>query len=206
MGAGYPPSATPFDRALGERERRALETASLLAAGAATVVRLSARMPWAMREAGRADGPLALGAAAFESACRGRGLILRRVGSGSGALGPWTLWTSDAPAGELKRTACSIEEGSSLGRLLDLDVACGEGLLGRSSLGLPPRPCVVCASPASVCSGRAAHGAEAVEAAFIGIIERASRAIYPGSPDGSAVGAYQSSTIREIAYQGGDTP
>lgn len=161
------------ERALEERDRRAAETAALLAAGAKAVVRLSARMPATLRQRGLAVAPTERGAAVFESACRERGFTLVAAGEGDGVLGPWRLWTADADPVELKRTALYVEEGSWLGQLLDLDVAGKDGLVGRSGLCLPPRPCVVCGAAATACSGRAPHPAAAVEVAFAAILARA---------------------------------
>jgi len=179
-------------RALDERDRRSAETAALLAAGARAVVRLSARMPATLRRRGLAVAPTSRGAAVFESACRERSLSLASAGEDDGVLGPWRLWTSDADPVELKRAALYVEEGSWLGQLLDLDVAGGDGLVGRSRLCLPPRPCVVCGGAATACSGRAPHPASAVEAAFATILLRSSSGPCAGSLDGSAVGDYPS--------------
>ncbi len=201
------PQALSLDeRALDERDRRASETAALLAAGSRAVVRLSARMPATLRQRGLASAPTERGTAVFESACRERGVSLTSVAEGDGVLGPWRLWTSDADPVELKRAALYVEEGSWLGQLLDLDVAGPDGLVGRSDLCLPPRTCVVCGGAATACSGRAPHPASTVEAAFATILARATDGHHSGSPDGSAVGAYPSLHIREIDYKGGDTP
>jgi len=201
------PSAEALqESALYERDRRATETAALLAAGASTVVRLSARMPATLRQRGLATTPTERGAAVFESACRERKLGLTAAGAGDGVLGPWRLWTSEAAPAELKRAALYVEEGSWLGQLLDLDVAGADGLVGRSELCLPPRPCVVCGGTATACSGRAPHPVAAVEAAFAAILARSSSGIFTGSPDGSAVGANPSPNIVEITTKGGDTP
>ncbi len=213
----HPPEVSPLgeralgklaleQQALGERDRRAAETAALLSAGSRAVVRLSARMPAILRQRGLAAAPTERGAAVFESACRERGFGLAAAGEGDGVLGPWRLWTSDADPVELKRAALYIEEGSWLGQLLDLDVAGPGGLVGRSELCLPPRTCVVCGGTATACSGRAMHPAATVEAAFATLLARATGGHHPGSPDGSAVGVHPSLHIREIDHKGGDTP
>jgi len=180
-----------LERALAERDRRTRETERLLASGRRSVVRLSARMPASLRERGLADEPVRNGGLAFEALCRAQGLDLRPAGSGAGALGPWRLWVSGEAALDLKRAAVSVEEASWLGRLLDLDVMTREGPVGRSSLGLAPRPCVICGTPAAVCSGRAVHPSGAVEAAFFALLRRYQGAIEQGSPGGLAVGAVQ---------------
>lgn len=174
------PPGAELAAALAERDRRAAETASLIAGGAAAVIRLSARLPAALRERGLAEAPVERGSVAFETACRERGIAIEPAGSGRGALGPWRLWVSGAEAASLKRAALAVEEGSWLGRLLDLDVASDEGPVGRAALGLPPRPCAVCDGPAAVCAGRAAHAPSELAAAFEAI---AKLAYAPMQPD-----------------------
>ncbi len=160
------------DAVYAERDRRAAETAALLSAGARSVVRLSARMPGALREQGLSAEPVERGALVFESACRDRSLRLCPAGAGAGPLGQWRLWTSDSAPIELKRAALFVEEGSWLGQLLDIDVMDDEGTLGRSDLCLPARPCAVCGAEALACSGRAIHHSTEVSSAFVAILER----------------------------------
>jgi holo-ACP synthase / triphosphoribosyl-dephospho-CoA synthase len=173
---------------LAERDRWAADTQAALHSGAQAVIRLSARMPASLRARGMADRPLGQGAVAFEAECRRLGLSLLHLGPGRGALGPWVLWTSDNDPFLLKRAAMLVEEGSTQGQLLDLDVFSQEGPISRSLLGLPPRMCVVCGRQAAVCAGRAVHHPSTTEAAFLDLLEHSSGFILPGSPDGNAVG------------------
>ena len=159
---------------LNERERWAAETQALLAAKARSVVRLSARMPASLRLRGLADAPLARGAEVFEAACRSRGLLLQHLGPGRGPLGPWVLWSSRSDPLLLKQTAVLVEEGDSHGQLLDLDVYSHNGPVSRARLGLPARNCLVCGQPAAVCTGRAIHHPETIQAAFLALLERCS--------------------------------
>lgn len=173
---------------LDERERWAAETQAALATGVQAVVRLSARMPAALRTRGLADSPVGSGAAAFEAECRRLGLSLQHLGPGRGVLGPWVLWTSGDDSLLLKQAALLVEQKGKQGQLLDLDVYTQEGPVSRAFLGLPPRPCVVCGQPAAVCTGRAIHSPATVQAAFLALLETSS-SFPPGSPDGHAVGA-----------------
>lgn len=213
---------------LEERDRWDADTRAALATGAKAVVRLSARMPAALRTRGLADHPVGGGAAAFEAACRRLGLSLQHLGPGRGALGPWVLWTSGANPFLLKQAALLVEEGNRQGQLLDLDVYTRAGPVSRCLLGLPPRPCIVCGQPAAVCAGRSIHSSSSVESAFLVLLE-SSPTIIPdavetqshsrlqdylkrspdfstGSPGGYAVGAEPPLHIREIYTKGGDTP
>jgi holo-ACP synthase CitX len=84
--------------------------------------------------------------------------------AGRDAMGPWTLYRVRVEADTAKRTAVEIEGGLPGGRLLDLDVVSTDGRrLGRASLGLPPRPCLLCAQPAFECIRLKRHSGADVE-------------------------------------------
>lgn len=159
---------------LAGRDRWAAETQGALAAGSKAVVRISARMPAALRGRWLADGLVERGAAAYQAECGRQGLSLRPLGDGRGALGPWRLWASGDDPLLLKRLALLIEEGSRQGQVLDLDVYSQDGPVSRSLLGMPPRRCVVCGGPAAVCAGRSIHPTSAVEAAFLDLLKGSS--------------------------------
>jgi holo-ACP synthase CitX len=191
---------------LAERDCWAADTEAALASGVRTVVRLSARMPAALRIKGLADRPVSWGARTFEAECCHLGLTLQHLGPGRGVLGPWVLWTSDNDPFLLKQAALSVEESCIQGRMLDLDVYSQEGPVSRTLLGLPSRSCVVCGQTAAVCTGRSIHSQAAVQAAFLALLEHSPGFISTGSPDGYAVGVQPPLNIREISIQGGDTP
>lgn len=68
------------------------------------------------------------------------------------------LLAVDAPAQDVKRLTCRIEEADGLGRLFDMDVLTPEGRkLDRSEIGLSPRKCLVCDGPAVECASRRKH-------------------------------------------------
>ena len=68
------------------------------------------------------------------------------------------------PPLEAKRRACRIEDTHPLGRLMDIDVIDRSGdlvsPLGRNSLGLPARKCLLCDRPARECMRSRAHSTE----------------------------------------------
>ncbi len=67
-------------------------------------------------------------------------------------LGPFHIASSNLPPIEAKRAAVGIEAESPSARLLDVDVYRPDGSqVDRTSLGLPPRPCLVCSEPAREC-------------------------------------------------------
>ena len=64
----------------------------------------------------------------------------------------------------LKRFTVAVEDRTSLGRLLDMDVLRSDGSkVSREEAGLPPRRCFLCGKPAAVCARSRAHGLEALE-------------------------------------------
>ncbi|NMA18371.1 MAG: citrate lyase holo-[acyl-carrier protein] synthase [Clostridiaceae bacterium] len=64
----------------------------------------------------------------------------------------------------LKQLAMTLEARCPASRLLDLDVIDKEGVqINRSSLGFPPRSCLLCDQPASICARSRAHSKEALD-------------------------------------------
>lgn len=58
---------------------------------------------------------------------------------------------------EVKKAAAEIEDTHPLGRLMDLDVIGPEGPLGRASIGLQERRCLICEKPARYCMRAGSH-------------------------------------------------
>lgn len=74
------------------------------------------------------------------------------------ALGPFALATLPDDASHAKRRCLAIEESHPFARLLDLDIYSAAGQqVDRKSLGLPPRPCLICAQPAVDCMRSRRH-------------------------------------------------
>jgi len=79
------------------------------------------------------------------------------------ALGHFALRVLDADPLAIKRLCISIEESHPAARLLDLDVYASETVqIGRSSLGLPARRCLVCDQPAVDCMRTRRHAIDEV--------------------------------------------
>ena len=58
---------------------------------------------------------------------------------------------------EVKRAAAELEDTHPLGRLMDLDVIGPEGPIGRASIGLQERRCLLCENPARYCMRAGSH-------------------------------------------------
>ncbi len=82
------------------------------------------------------------------------------------------LYALDGTAREIKAVCVSIEDGSPLGRLFDMDVLDVDGRkLDRDEVGGTPRNCIVCGAPGKGCASRRAHTVEELQAATRRIME-----------------------------------
>jgi holo-ACP synthase len=81
------------------------------------------------------------------------------------ALGPFAVLAVPGDAAATKAACVAIEASRPRARLVDLDVSAPGGApVDRAALGLPPRPCLLCPSPAVECSRLARHPIAAVVA------------------------------------------
>lgn len=82
------------------------------------------------------------------------------------------LYAVDGTAREVKALCASIEDGSSLGRLFDMDVLAPDGRkLDREEVGGDPRNCIVCGAAGKGCASRRVHSVEALQKATLRIME-----------------------------------
>ena len=87
-------------------------------------------------------------------------------------VGCEALYAVDGSAREVKAACVSIEDGSALGRLFDMDVLAPDGRkLDREEVGGGSRNCIVCGAPGRGCASRRVHGAEELRAATRRIME-----------------------------------
>jgi holo-ACP synthase CitX len=159
QAAGPGPPGGPAQEALAARDaRQALLDAHRPPAGSALVA-VALNVPGPDREP---PGALALQAwalsrlvAAFPAA--------RPVHSGGDALGPFALLVVPGAPLEVKRRCVALEAAIPAARLVDLAVLGPDGLpAGRTALGLPSRPCLLCAAPAVECIRLGRHPLAAV--------------------------------------------
>ena len=87
--------------------------------------------------------------------------------------GPEAVFCVEGDATGIKRRLCVLEEGPSIGRLLDIDVLHGQGKkVSRTELGLPVRRCLLCGQPAPVCARSRAHSVQELRNRTSQIIEK----------------------------------
>lgn len=68
------------------------------------------------------------------------------------------FWAVDAPKEKLKQLAVSIEDGTPLGRLFDIDIiGPDKKKVSREDLGLSERTCLICNGPAHACARNRTH-------------------------------------------------
>lgn len=74
--------------------------------------------------------------------------------------GPESVYAVSGDAGAIKRRLCGLEDGSAMGRLLDVDVIAPDGeKISRTDIGMPQRKCLLCGQDAPVCARSRAHTA-----------------------------------------------
>lgn len=82
------------------------------------------------------------------------------------------LYAVNGTAREIKAACVSIEDGSPLGRLFDMDVLDADGRkLDREEVGGGPRNCIVCGAPGKGCASRRVHSVEELQEATCRILE-----------------------------------
>ncbi|MDO5299886.1 MAG: citrate lyase holo-[acyl-carrier protein] synthase [Clostridia bacterium] len=83
------------------------------------------------------------------------------AGDVHGKTGPEAIYAVRGDAKELKRRLCALEDGTPMGRLLDIDVIAPYGeKIARTEIGFPARRCLLCGEEAPVCARSRAHGVE----------------------------------------------
>jgi holo-ACP synthase CitX len=92
------------------------------------------------------------------AACGG----LTGLREGHDRLGPFAILGSTIEPPTLKQICVGLETVAPFARLIDADVYDPQGAaVDRATLGLPPRPCLVCEAPARECIRLGRHnGAE----------------------------------------------
>lgn len=156
---------------LSRREARAARQQALLAAYGAPVICICANMPGAVKQNAASRQIVAAGEAALGARLRAQGIAILHEEREEASTGTELLYCADAPAEALKALCVALEEAHPIGRLLDLDVIGAQGPVSRRELGHPPRGCLVCGRPAAVCTGRAPHPLEEVQAAIAALLE-----------------------------------
>jgi len=134
--------------------RRRRQQSWLADANGLTLAVLTIVMPGSVK---RDDVSLAVARAAVTALDEEFGALITKVETFDLSTGFESFMLIDAPASEVKRRTCSLEDTHPLGRLFDIDVIDAAGIpMSRTALGVPARKCLLCDDDARVCmrSGR----------------------------------------------------
>jgi triphosphoribosyl-dephospho-CoA synthase len=156
------------------REDQIRRLANELPGGCLVVIGLS--IPGEEKNRSGSGRVVGLAAALLQERCRASGIASRgRIdppGEGSAdrdgrTLGPYDALEVMAPPERAKAICVELEESLPWGRLLDLDVYVGLGAsglqeVGRNSLGLAGRRCLLCHEPARECILLRRHSSDAL--------------------------------------------
>lgn len=149
---------------LDSREARAAFQRTLLAGYGWPLVSLTVNMPGPCKRGPKADAIFEVGVFSLRQRLAGaiRYSKLRALPTGQEGF-----FVVELEARALKDITCRLEDGHPLGRLMDMDVIDTNGqIIGRNSIGLPPRGCLVCGAPGPGCARSRAHSLEALHAAI----------------------------------------
>lgn len=143
---------------LDAREARAVRQKELLSEFQSTLVSFSMNIAGPIKNSGLILKGYLKGLDLLSMQLENEGFRILHMEERRAFTGNEALLAVDAPAREVKRLTCQIEETDVLGRLFDMDVLTPEGRkLERSELGLSPRKCLICNGPAVECASRRKH-------------------------------------------------
>ncbi|SCZ79398.1 triphosphoribosyl-dephospho-CoA synthase CitG [Acidaminobacter hydrogenoformans] len=172
--------AVTLEMVLAAKDRRAAVQTEMRNDYGAVVISMTLNMPGPVKYKPAWLGMLYDAAEALRKRCSGYGIRIfeeRMLHDTAGATlfvaaspSPEVSVPTSAPASEaatrLKKVAVELEDNKPWGRLLDLDVFSETGeQINRTSLGLPPRKCLVCEDVAALCVRAMRHDRNEVIAA-----------------------------------------
>ena len=154
------------------REERVRRQEALLARHGTAVISFTLNIAGPVKDSPLIRRTFRSGREQLEAGLRAAGLpVLERL-ERQAPTGCEALYAADAPAREVKAVCVSIEDGSPLGRLFDMDVLDSGGRkLDRAEAGGGPRNCIVCGADGRDCASRRLHGVEEVRRATARIME-----------------------------------
>lgn len=145
-----------LEEMLAARECRAASVRRLMEQGE-TVVSLLLNVPGPYKRSALFDAAFAAGKGAVLRGFAGCGWQIKVSEEAALDTGLEARWVLDAPALQVKRTLCEIEQAHRLGRFFDIDVLGSQGAVSRTALGLPERGCMLCGAPGRGCARSRAH-------------------------------------------------
>lgn len=157
---------------LDARERRTWEQERLRTGHGAPVISFTLNIPGPVKDSPLIRRGFRAGREQLEAGLRAAGLNVLCRSELLAHTGCEALYAVEGSAQEIKALCVSIEDGSPLGRLFDMDVIDPGGRkLDREEVGRPPRGCMVCLAPGRDCAARRVHPVPELQAAARRILE-----------------------------------
>lgn len=157
------------EEVLARREQRRAEQSAALARWGRPLVSITMVAPGARKDSPALRRTHARALDAVRALASERGWPVLGSGGHGGATGPESWLAVDTDAAALKDALIAVEDGHDEGRAWDLDVIvdtdAGPAPLGRGTLGVAPRRCLLCADTAHACARARRHPLPVVVAA-----------------------------------------
>jgi len=156
-------------RMLDARERRVILQNNLLSGYGKPLISFTLNIPGPVKVLPLVPEAFACGLSMIEEAITEHGFSILHQELRLDATGLESFWAVEAETRDLKAAMVSIEDGTPLGRLFDIDIivpgvekaseltASGGRKVSREELGLPPRTCLICGQPAHACARSRNH-------------------------------------------------
>ena len=148
-----------LEELLESRDRRTEHQKKLLQAfPGCSLLCLTVQLPGPVK---RNESSLVIGGAGLAALLDKLGSTLRHVQVRDLKTGYEAYLLVPLPPPVLKKIACEVEASHPLGRLMDIDVMGEDGIpLGRETLGLEPRRCLLCGREVRYCMRARTHSRE----------------------------------------------
>ncbi len=143
------------------REARAMRQQTMLMARPLPLVSFTLNIPGPVKNSPLIADAFDFGITLIENRLRQNRIQVVETQLIRAFTGDHLLMSCQADPLALKCLMCQLDEENAFGRLMDIDVLDTQGFkIPREAVGFPPRPCLMCGEPVSVCAPSRIHRAE----------------------------------------------